>query len=60
MLVVSVFDSVRGDMVDTIAMIMPFTVVDEVVRVHRNYPTRQGVIVDTEPELLPTTPVDKL
>ncbi len=60
MLVVSVFVSARPAVADdTLAMNIPFAVVDEEVRVHRYHPLRQGVIVDTEPELLPTTPVNK-
>ncbi len=40
-------------------MAMSFAVVDEDVTVHRYHPLYQGVIVDTEPELLPNTPVNK-
>jgi hypothetical protein len=45
---------------DTIPIAMLFAVVDEDVTVNRYHPLHQGVIVDTEPELLATTPVDKL
>ena len=61
MLVVSVFVSARIAVADdTLAMIIPFAIVDEDVRVHRYHPLRQGVIVvDTDSDVLATTPVNK-
>ncbi len=62
-LVVSVFVSARPAVaVDTIAMIIPFVVVDEDVSVHLYHPSHQGVIVDvnTDADVLATTPVNKL
>ncbi len=61
-LVDSVLTSERGEVADvTMAMIMPFAVGDEVVRVQRNHPLRHGVIVvDTKADVLPTTPVEIL
>jgi hypothetical protein len=62
MLVVSAFVSARVAVADdTLAMIIPFAIVDEDVRVHRYHPLRQGVIVvDTDSDVLATTPVNKL
>ncbi len=59
--VVSEFDSARADEVDvTIATIIPFADVDEVVNAHRHQPFVYGVIaVDVAPELLPTAPLAK-
>ena len=62
MFVVSVFVSARPAVADdTLAMIIPFAIVDEDVRVHRYHPLRQGVIVvDTDADVLATSPVNKL